>query len=340
VFGACQSRLKQDGLVVFTFHHREGAAWQSLLKSICDAGLEIIAVYPIHGEREESLHLMDKEGAIAYDLIHVCRTRVSDPQATTRSWAGVRQEIRRKAREEIRAIEAGRYGSEPLAGPDVNIILIGKCLELYSRHYGNIVDHEGEPVPLTAALEEIRMLVDQLTITASALPSELEEIDAPSYVYLTCLCDRKEIKSDEVSKSTRGICEPSTLMACELMIKGRAKRGRTYEVKQPLERLDLLKRKFQVGASKGQEELFHEDLSAAIVPGAIFIDYVHLLIALVQTGESVLECLDRFRGRRPELRAALEYLGRKNRSFAEPVRKLLGLMDEQTLFNRGENGRA
>ena len=96
------------------------------------------------------------------------------------------------------------------------------------------MDHEGTPVPLQAALEEIRMLVDQLTTEESALPSELEDVDAPSYVYLTCLCNRKEIKSDEVHKATRGICEPSTLMDRDLMIKGRAKRGRTYEVKQPL----------------------------------------------------------------------------------------------------------
>ena len=62
-------------------------------------------------------------------------------------------------------------------------------------------------------------------------------MDPESYVYFRCLCDRKEIKSDEVHKTTRGIIEPSDLMKAGVMIKGRAGRGRTYEVKQPLERL-------------------------------------------------------------------------------------------------------
>jgi len=32
-------------------------------------------------------------------------------------------------------LEAGRYGKEKLSPDDLNISLIGKCLELYSSHY-------------------------------------------------------------------------------------------------------------------------------------------------------------------------------------------------------------
>jgi hypothetical protein len=333
VFAEANRKLKPDGLLIFTFHHAAGEAWASLLSSVCDARFEILAVYPVQSEGESSLHLMDKD-AISYDLIHVCAKRPAESGARARSWAGVRQEIRKRARIEIAAIEGGRYGNEPLPVPDRNIILIGKCLEFYSAHYGQIMDHEGTPVPLQAALEEIRMMVDQLTSEASALPPELEGVDAPSYVYLTCLCDHKEIKSDNVNKVTKGICEPSTLMDRDLMIKGRAKRGRTYEVKQPLERLDVLRKKFGVGATKAQQELFDEEFDAVFVPGVVFIDYVHLLLGLVESGENVIDWLDKFRGRRPEIRAALEYMAQKNRGFADPVRKIMGLMDEKTLFTR------
>ena len=237
VFSECKTRLKNEGLLCFTFHHSEGTAWEALLKSICEAGFGIESIYPIQSEGESSLHLMDKQ-AISYDLIHICRKRANE-EHSQRSWAGVRKSIRDRARMEIGLIESGRYGNDPLSPMDKNIILIGKCLELYSKHYGKIVDHEGKPVALRTALEEIRMMVDQLTTEESALPPELEEIDAPSYVYLTCLCDKKEIKSDDVNKATKGICETSTLMERGLMIKGRA---RTYEVKTPMERLDVLKR--------------------------------------------------------------------------------------------------
>ena len=44
------------------------------MESLCNAGFLIEAIYPIHGESESSLHLMDKK-SISYDLIHICRKR-------------------------------------------------------------------------------------------------------------------------------------------------------------------------------------------------------------------------------------------------------------------------
>jgi adenine-specific DNA methylase len=159
VWKRCNENLANDGLMVFTFHHSEGSAWESLLESLCNAGFVIEAIYPIHSESESSLHLMDKQ-AISYDLIHVCKKKVNFSEEKQRSWAGVRQEIRQKAREEIKVIESGRYGKEKLSPEDVNIVLIGKCLELYSRHFGQIVDYKGEVVPLQEALTAIRMMVE------------------------------------------------------------------------------------------------------------------------------------------------------------------------------------
>jgi len=121
VFRGCHRGLKDNGLMVFTFHHREGSAWESLLKSVFNSGFLIEAVYPIHGEAENSLHLMGNK-AIAYDLIHICKKRDGKSETRQRSWAGVREEIRKKARVEIKMIEAGRYDKERLSPDDLNII--------------------------------------------------------------------------------------------------------------------------------------------------------------------------------------------------------------------------
>ena len=191
----------------------------------------------------------------------------------------------------------------------MNIVLIGKCLELYSRHYGAVTDHEGHKVELHEALKEIRSMVDDLVSRAHPLPAELEDIDAESRIYLLALCNTsREIKNDDVHKATRGILEPEDLLKAELMIKGRAKRGRTYEVKQPTERyLDLLE-KFQRDGHTPQMGLF----SAAMQPPAshqvTFIDYVHFLMGLAEAGENLLPWLERWRGMTPQIRAACEYL--------------------------------
>ncbi len=103
VWKRCHEHLEDNGLMTFTFHHAEGSAWEALLESMCESGFVIEAIYPIHGESESSLHLQDKQ-AISYDLIHVCKKRNGDINTKKRSWATLRQEIRRKARAEINLI--------------------------------------------------------------------------------------------------------------------------------------------------------------------------------------------------------------------------------------------
>ena len=248
VFQRAHDQLPSDGLLIFTFHHTDqhGTVWEGLLQSLCDVGFEIAAVYPIHGESESSLHLMDKEN-ISYDLIHVCRKRKENP--TQRSWAGIRQEVRRRARAELEAIEKGRYGNKPLPEPDVRLICIGKCLELYSTHYGCVLDFEGKIYPLHKALQDISSIVDQLVTRERPLPPELEDVDSLTYAWLRLLAEhRREVNVDKISMSTRALqVSTEDMKKAGLIIRGRTGRGRTYEVKQPGERLELLVAKFQKG---------------------------------------------------------------------------------------------
>lgn len=326
VWKKCYEYLTDNGLMVFTFHHAEGNTWESLLESVCNAGFLLEAVYPIHGESESSLHLLDKQ-AISYDLIHVCKKRKNNDNTKKRSWAGIRQEIRMRARQEIAMIEAGRYGSEKLLSADVNIILIGKCLELYSKHYGNIVDHNGDAVPLQKALASIRMMVEQLIDTAHPLPSELEHIDPISYVYLTCLCDRQEIQSDEVHKATRGILEIDALMKDGVMRKGRAKRGRTYEVKQPDERYKDLQVLFKKDTKNFHQLKLFPEMEEERFDNVALVDIIHYLMGLANASENLMEWLNEFKLVVPQVRVALEYLKKRNPTFQIPIQKILSLIE-------------
>lgn len=233
------------------------------------------------------------------------------------------------------AIEAGRYGKEPLSPADVNIVLIGKCLELYSRHYGAVVDHEGNEVPLHEALKQIKDIADQMTERERPLPSELEEIDPESRVYLRALCSAREVKVDDISKVTKGILEPSDLIDAGLMTKMRAGKGRSYEVKQPGERLTGLLERFQNGHAPAMVDLFGQVEQPRKKRGTLFIDRVHLLLGLVEAGENIIPYLDRFRGETPQIRAALEYLEGRNRSLAPLCRKVLDIVEIGPLFKGG-----
>jgi len=331
VFSECYRVSKPEAPLIFTFHHAEDSAWESLLDAVCDAGYYLEAVYPIHGEAENSLHLMNNE-AISYDLIHVCKKRSGAGSDRKRSWAGIRQEIRQRAREEIKLIENGRYGEGKLAPSDINILLIGKCLELYSKHYGSIIDHENKPLPLHEALKEIKMMVDQLVTKASPLPSVLENIDVPSYIFFTTLYDKKEIKVDEVSKNVRGIIDPQELKDHGIIIKRRESGTRTYYVKQPDERLNELLKKFGNGENYFQPSLFAGE-EASLPKNILFIEVIYVLLGLAETGDNLLPWLERFAGLKPQIRAAMEYFLKNNRHTLS-AKRVLSLIDVETLFTK------
>ncbi|MBI4468461.1 MAG: DUF1156 domain-containing protein [Acidobacteria bacterium] len=338
VFKRIYDDLPEDGMLVFTFHHRdqEGTVWEGLLEALCQTEFEIAAVYPIHAESETSLHLMDKEN-ISYDLVHVCHKRRDDSRQ--RSWAGIRLDVRRRAREELQAIEKGRYGNEPLLEPDVRLICIGKCLELYSAHYGKVLDHEGKPLPLHKALQDISAIVDQLVTKESPLPAELETVDALSYVWLRVLAPiRNEISVDGVSKAVRAMqVTVDDLKAAGLIVRGRTGRGRTYEVKQPPHRLADLLRQYQPGLNVRsiQGELFTSE-GEAILYDITLVDLLHLVLGLAGAGESVVPWLDRFAGLRPQLRAALHFVRRIRTDWEDPIDRVLTLVEGGLLLRAME----
>jgi hypothetical protein len=330
-FGASAESLSRGGTVVFTFHHREGETWQVLLEALCIAGLEITAVFPVHSENEETLNQRGTQ-AISYDLIHVCRKRESTGTREKRAWATIKGDIRREARKEIDRIEKGVYGSnKSLPSYDKLVVLTGKCLQLYSRHYNAVVDHTGRVVPLKEALQDIRMLVDQLVSQERPLPSELEDIDRPSYVYLTALSEKKEIKSDEVHKATRGIIEVDELLEAGLMKKGRAGRGRTFEVKTPSERFSSLLEKFKDELPVSQSRLFADQPSSPGNGSSLFIDRLHFLIGLAEGKENLRPWVERWGGEIPQIRAACEYLLERRKDFAPALKKILTMIDVGSL---------
>jgi len=338
VFSRMHDVLPDDGLLAFTFHHTDqrGTVWEGLLQALCETGFEIVAVYPIHGESESSLHLMDKEN-VSYDLIHVCRKRHSETRQ--RSWAGIRQEVRQRAKVELSAIQEGRYGKEPLLPPDVRLICIGKCLQLYSAHYGQVVDHNGDPLPLRFALQDIGTIVDQLVTKDRPLPSELEDADPISYAWLRVLLKiRREVKVDEVNKALRAMqITPDELKKSGLIIHGRTGRGRTYEVKQPNERLNTLLEKLKSPKIPGgiQTSLFDE-VGDPIIRDIGLVDLVHLLIGLADGGESVAPWLERFSGQQPKVRAALRFIREARPDWEGPISRILPLVDETSFFKHVE----
>lgn len=333
VFHDVCEQLPSDGLLVFTFHHTDakGTVWEGLLQSLCDSGYELAAVYPIHGEKESSTHLSDKEN-VSYDLIHVCRKRKSDPEP--RSWAGIRQELRRRARAELAAIEAGRYGGQPLSEPDVRLICIGKCLELYSAHYDKVLNHEGMTLPLHQALQDIASIVDQLVTRERPLPPELEDIDALSYAWLRLLALRHtEIGVDKLSKGLRAMqVTIEDFKAAGLLTRGRAGRGRSYEVKQPRTRLELALERLEKAAPNLAQGALFAGNGASDWGNLNLVDLLHVLMGLAEAGESVVPIAERFESRRAQIVAGLRFVRNVRPDWHAAIDRVLAVMEGAPLL--------
>ena len=82
-------RLKDGGLMAFTFHHNEDQAWIDILKALFDAGYVLVATYPIRSDESKGEEGQFGSKKIEYDIIHVCRKRIHDPEPV--SWARMRR---------------------------------------------------------------------------------------------------------------------------------------------------------------------------------------------------------------------------------------------------------
>lgn len=193
--------LKNSGIMAFTFHHSDDAAWVDILKALFEAGFFLVATYPI---RSDETFAEGKFGSkkIEYDIIHVCRKRLKDPEPV--SWARMRRWVKSEAQRLKELLE--HTHAKELPESDLRVILRGKSLEFYSRHYGQVFTGDGQLLEVRDALLGINQLLDDLledtSQTGGLRPPDIAE--PSSRLYLRLFHTRKEMPRDELHKTLRG----------------------------------------------------------------------------------------------------------------------------------------
>jgi adenine-specific DNA methylase len=197
IFAECYRVLKDDGLMVFTFHHKQDEAWSAVLEAVLKAGFYITASWPIHSEMSSSTHIYDKKN-ISYDTIIVARKREGEGERI--SWRNLEDQIYERAEEIVRyyAHENGHFVSEP----DMGIIAQGKCLELYSKHYPNVMEG-GKPVSVKEAVKRTTNIVTEQLIE-DRFQTLATQTDTLSALYLMFLAGRDTISYNALNKWLRG----------------------------------------------------------------------------------------------------------------------------------------
>lgn len=148
VFLEARRVLKDDGLLIFSYHHSRPDGWRSILEAIMVAGFYITAVQPIKSEMSGAMPKNQAKEPIDLDIIIVCRKRMAMAANAERGGEVLNEAVPRAQAQVARFISAGRT----LSRNDVRVILYSQALLELSSY--------AVPDEATAALEEMLPALD------------------------------------------------------------------------------------------------------------------------------------------------------------------------------------
>lgn len=154
VFTESYDLLKDDGVLVFTFHHKDPDAWGAVLQAIDGAGYRVVQTYPVRGENRLSVHI-NNQRAVLLDSVIVCR---KDHKKSDSDWESVYEAIERETRDRIKSFHS--EDDDDLSKLDASVVARGVCMTMYSTY--EAVHENGDPVDEKEAMQRIQPLIEEI----------------------------------------------------------------------------------------------------------------------------------------------------------------------------------
>lgn len=140
VWRECHRVLKDDGLLVFSYHHSRTEGWRSILEALMEAGFGIVAAHPVKAEMSGAAPKQQAKEPIDLDILVVCRKLATLERCSWDGdlWAKITPTI-------VRQVERLRASGRRLSRNDVRIIVMAQLLR---------------PLSVTASLTEALTLLE------------------------------------------------------------------------------------------------------------------------------------------------------------------------------------
>ena len=184
--GVIKRALKDEGTLVFTYHHSDEESWGELLESLCENGFEVTATYPINSD----LHKFIGGESVAFDIVIVARpTEDREPI----SWNSLRRRIVRTATKTREMLEEHR----DLASGDIGVIEMGKCFQEYSKFHGE-VRRAGDVMSAKDVVDEIYGIIQNNDRGEQDIYLDLLEERNPTYNDLNKHLKRSDASEEQM----------------------------------------------------------------------------------------------------------------------------------------------
>lgn len=159
--------LKPDGIGMVMYAHKATSAWETLVKALIDAGLQVTASWPVNTETTSRREWLG--GAVlAATIFLVCRKRQGNRVAYL-------DEVLPSMREEVRKALA-RFWAAGIGGADFFISAIGPALSVYSQ-YSEVRYSSGQPVSVPSFLALVRQAVVDHSLSEALKGVDVGEVD-------------------------------------------------------------------------------------------------------------------------------------------------------------------
>jgi adenine-specific DNA methylase len=141
VWKECHRVLRDDALLVFTYHHSRAEGWRSVLHALADAQFVIVAVHPIKAEMSVAAPKTQAKEPINYDIIIVCRKRRGDRALLPLHFNSILKQATADALDHATRLRAC---NRPLSRNDVRVIRMSHVLLYLSSQPATSSDPIGE----------------------------------------------------------------------------------------------------------------------------------------------------------------------------------------------------
>ena len=277
VFSECHRVLKQDGEMVFTYHHNENEAWSVILEALIRSGFTVTGAYPVQSEMPNNPHISELDNA-EYDILIYANKEQADEEITL-------TELRQNLFFELQDMAAEeRERHEDLSKADLGVILRGKCMYYYSRYYPNVYA-EGEQAGIDEALETVDSIIEQVLEGSVNLPPS---IDAVSEAY-AAFVQRGPEEYDDLNKQLLAKNLNVSELEEENLVKG------PRDKKEPVpadERIHHIERKLSKNGNGVQKTLGEDEKDSDAL---LDIDKVQYLYHLYKTDQNTSEYLSEWK---------------------------------------------